>query len=224
MYKILVVEDDQTLCLNIVDSLSKWNFDPYPISDFEHVLTEFDQIRPHLVIMDINLPFFDGFYWCRQIRDRAKTPILFLSSRDSHMDIIMAVSQGADDYITKPFALELLIAKIQALLRRAYDYQNELRETIDYRGVILEIESATLTYQDKKTELTKNELKIMVLLMRNKTRVVPRDKLMKALWDNDFFVNENTLTVNITRIRNKLEDIGVTDFITTRKGEGYIIV
>lgn len=223
MYKILVVEDDQSLCQNIMENLAKWNFDTYKVTDFEDVLKEFEKIAPHLVIMDVNLPFFDGFYWCKQIRNIAKTPILFLSSRDSNMDIIMAVTQGADDYITKPFAVDLLVAKIQALLRRTYDYQNEERETIEYQGIILDINSGILSFQNKKVELTKNEQKIMVLLMRNKTKIVSRERLMKSLWDNDYFVNENTLTVNINRIRNKLEEIGAENFITTKKGEGYLI-
>lgn len=223
MYKILVVEDDHALCRNIMENLAKWNFDTFQITNFEDVLKEYKNIRPHLVIMDVNLPFFDGFYWCKQIRDIAKTPILFLSSRDSNMDIIMAVTQGGDDYITKPFAVDLLVAKIQALLRRTYDYQNEERETIEYKGIILDINSGILSFQNKKVELTKNEQKIMVLLMRNKTKIVSRERLMKSLWDNDYFVNENTLTVNINRIRNKLEEIGAENFITTKKGEGYLI-
>lgn len=224
MYKILIVEDDSALCLNIKKNLSTWNFDTLGIENFEDVLKEFKNTKPHLVLMDVNLPFFDGYYWCRKIRELSKTPIIFLSSRDSNMDIIMAVNQGADDYITKPVSFELLLAKVQAILRRTYDYQNEDRETIEYKDVILEVSSGILAYQDKNIELTKNEHKILSLLMKNKTKVISREKLMKALWNDDCFVNENTLTVNINRIRNKLEDIGIKDFITTRKGEGYIIL
>jgi len=181
-------------------------------------------IKPHLILMDVNLPYFDGFFWCKQIRETAKTPIIFLSSRDSNMDIIMAVNQGADDYITKPFSFDLLVAKIQALLRRTYDYKNEQSETIEYNGVILNMNSGTLSYKDKKIELTKNEHKILCLLMKNKEKVVSREKLMKSLWDDDCFVNENTLTVNMNRLRNKLDEIGIENFITTKKGEGYIIL
>lgn len=224
MYKILIIEDDTALCSNMIKNLSKWNFDMYKIDDFENVIKEFMNIKPHLVLMDVNLPYFDGFYWCKQIRAVAKTPIIFLSSRDSNMDIIMAVNQGADDYITRPFSFELLVAKIQALLRRTYDYQNEASEITECNGVILEMNSGTLSYMDKKIELTKNEHKILCLLMKNKEKVVSREKLMKSLWDDDYFVNENTLTVNINRIRSKLEDIGIKNFITTRKGEGYIIL
>jgi len=224
MYKILIVEDDAALCSNMVKNLSKWNYDIYKIDDFGNVLKEFMNIKPHLVLMDVNLPNFDGFFWCKQIREVAKIPIIFLSSRDSNMDIIMAVNQGADDYITKPFSFELLVVKIQALLRRTYDYQNEARETIEYNGVILDINSGTLSYKDTKIELTKNEHKILSLLMKNKSKVVSREKLMKLLWDDDYYVNENTLTVNINRIRTKLDDMGIRDFITTRKGEGYIIL
>jgi len=224
MYKILIIEDDLALCMNIIKNLSRWNLDTYKIDDFENVLKEFLNIKPHLILMDVNLPFFDGFFWCKQIRAVSKTPIIFLSSRDSNMDIIMAINEGADDYITKPFSFDLLLVKIQALLRRTYDYQSDLRETIEYKGVILDITSGTLSYKDKKVELTKNEQKILNLLMKNKTKVISREKLMKALWDDDYFVNENTLTVNINRIRNKLEDMDIKDFITTRKGDGYIIL
>ena len=224
MYKILIIEDDAALCINMIKNLSRWNFDTYKIDDFDNVLIEFMDIKPHLVLMDVNLPCFDGFYWCKKIREVAKTPIIFLSSRDSNMDIIMAVNQGADDYITKPFSFELLVAKIQALLRRTYDYQNEVSETIEYKGVILDLNSGTLSYKDKKIELTKNEHKILSLLMKNKEKIVSREKLMKLLWDDDYFVNENTLTVNVNRIRNKLEDIGIRNFVTTKKGEGYIIL
>jgi DNA-binding response OmpR family regulator len=224
MYKILIIEDDSALCTNLSKNLSRWNFETYSINDFENVTAEFLNIKPHLILMDVNLPYFDGFFWCKQIREVSKTPIIFLSSRDSNMDIIMAVNQGADDYITKPFSFELLLVKIQALLRRTYDYQNDARDTIEYRGVILDVASGSLTYQDKKLELTKNEQRILSLLMKNKAKIISREKLMKVLWDDDCFVNENTLTVNINRIRTKLEDIGIESFITTKKGEGYIIL
>ena len=224
MYKVLIVEDDSALCTNMIKNLSRWNYDIYKIDDFENVTKEFLNIKPHLVLMDVNLPYCDGFFWCKKIREVAKTPIIFLSSRDSNMDIIMAVNQGADDYITKPFSFDLLVAKLQALLRRTYDYQNEASETIECNGVLLDLNSGTLSYKDKKIELTKNEHKILTLLMKNKEKVVSREKLMKSLWDDDYFVNENTLTVNMNRIRNKLEDMGIKDFITTRKGEGYIIL
>ena len=224
MYKILIIEDDAALCSNMIKNLSRWNYDIYKIDDFENVQKEFLNTKPHLVLMDVNLPYFDGFFWCKQIREISKTPIIFLSSRDSNMDIIMAVNQGADDYITKPFSFELLVAKIQALLRRTYDYQNEVSETIEYKGVILDLNSGTLFYKDEKIELTKNEHKILSLLMKNKEKVVSREKLMKILWDDDYFVNENTLTVNVNRIRNKLEEIGIRNFVTTKKGEGYIIL
>jgi len=224
MYKILIIEDDLAFCTNMIKNLSKWNFDTYKIDDFENVLIKFLNIKPHLILMDVNLPYYDGFFWCKQIRDVAKTPIIFLSSRDSSMDVIMAVNQGADDYITKPFQFELLVAKIQALLRRTYDYQNDARETIEYKGVILDIGSGTLSHEDKKIELTKNEQKILSLLMKNKTKIISREKLMKSLWNDDYFVNENTLTVNINRIRLKMSNIDIKCFITTRKGEGYIIL
>jgi DNA-binding response OmpR family regulator len=224
MYKILIIEDDKALCSNLKKSLDKWNFDTYHIEDFRDVLRAFHEVKPHLVLMDVNLPYFDGFYWCKSIREISKTPIIFISSRNSNMDIILAVNGGADDYITKPFSFDIVLVKIQALLRRTYDYQDETRDTIECNGVILDINSGTLFYQDKKVELTKNEQKILILLMKNKAKIISREMLMKVLWDSDYFVNENTLTVNINRIRNKLGEIGVLSFITTKKGEGYVIL
>lgn len=224
MYNILVVEDDLAIATNIMKNLAGWNYNTYKIDNFENVLEEFLASKAHLVIMDVNLPFYDGFFWCKKIRGISKTPIIFLSSRDSNMDFIMAVSQGADDYVTKPFSFDLLLVKIQALLRRTYDYQNEVSDRIEHKGVILDVISGTLYYQDREIELTKNEQRILGLLLKNKSKVISRDKLMKTLWNDDCFVNENTLTVNINRVRSKLEDIGIENFITTRKGEGYIIL
>lgn len=201
MYKLLVIEDDNSLCDNLMKNLVKWNFEIHKIEDFENVIREFMHIKPQLILMDINLPFFDGFYWCKKIRDISKIPIIFLSSRDSNMDIIMAVNQGGDDYITKPFSLDILITKIQALLRRVYDYKDDSIEIIEYNGVILDIDSGKVTYHNKQADLTKNELKIMNLLMRNKTKVISREKLMKFLWDNEYFANDNTLTRSGRKIR-----------------------
>ncbi len=223
MYKILIVEDDKALCNNIKEGLSKWDFEGVAAEDFEDILKEFAKHNPHLVIMDINLPYFDGFYWCRKIRDISKVPIIFLSSRDSNMDIVMAVNMGGDDYVTKPFSMDILLAKIQALLRRTYSYGQNEGQVIECEGAILNINDGTLTYNGKSIELTKNEFKILQLLMRSKGKIVSRDKIMRVLWESEYFISENTLTVNVNRLRNKLENIGLKDLIVTKKSQGYMI-
>ncbi|SJZ74897.1 response regulator transcription factor [Garciella nitratireducens] len=223
MYKILIVEDDRSLCNNIEEGIAKWGFDVVSIESFENVLEEFAKHNPHLVIMDINLPCFDGFYWCRRIRDISKVPIIFLSSRDSNMDIVMAVNMGGDDYVTKPFSMDILLAKIQALFRRTYSYGQDEGQIIECNGAILNINDGTLTYNNTSIELTKNEFKILQLLMRNQGKIVARDRIMRALWESEYFISENTLTVNINRLRKRLEDIELVDFIVTKKSQGYMI-
>ena len=222
MKEILLIEDDLDLARELSLSLNKWGFKVYQIERFDDILKEFLEKKPMLVIMDINLPYFDGFYWCEKIRDISKVPIIFLSSRDSNMDVIMGINNGGDDYITKPFSVEVLISKINALLRRSYDYVSS-DSLLYYDDIILDTEKCILKREDKSIELTKNELKILSLLIKNKDKVVSRDKIMMSLWDDDEFVNDNTLTVNITRLRNKLKDIGIEDFIKTKKGLGYMV-
>jgi DNA-binding response OmpR family regulator len=224
MYKIFIVEDDNVLCNNIGEGIAKWGFSVVSIESFENVLEEFAKHNPHLVIMDINLPCFDGFYWCRKIRDISKVPIIFLSSRDSNMDIVMAVNMGGDDYVTKPFSMDILLAKIQALLRRTYSYGQEEGQIIECNGAILNINDGTLTYNDKSMELTRNEFKILQLLMKNQGKIVARDRIMRALWESEYFISENTLTVNINRLRKRLEDVGLENFILTKKSQGYMIL
>ena len=222
MKEILLIEDDLDLARELSLSLNKWGFKVYQIERFDDILKEFLEKKPMLVIMDINLPYFDGFYWCEKIRDISKVPIIFLSSRDSNMDVIMGMNNGGDDYITKPFSIEVLISKINALLRRSYDYVSS-DSLIYYNDAVLDIERCIFRYKDNELELTKNEIKILSLLIKNKGKVVSRDKIMMSLWDDDEFVNDNTLTVNITRLRSKLKDIGVEDFIKTKKGLGYMV-
>jgi len=223
MYKILIVEDNKVLCNNIEEGIIKWGFDVISIENFENVLEEFAKHNPHLVIMDINLPYFDGLYWCKKIRDISKVPIIFLSSRDSNMDIVMAVNMGGDDFVTKPFSMDILLAKIQALLRRAYSYGSDDRQIIECDGAILNINDGTLTYNDKDIELTRNEFKILQLLMKNKGKIVTRDRIMRVLWESEYFISENTLTVNVNRLRKRLEELGLKDFIVTKKSQGYMI-
>ena len=223
MYKILIVEDDKALCDNISEGIFKWGFDTVSIENFENILEEFAKHNPHLVLMDINLPHFDGFYWCKKIRDISKVPIIFLSSRDSNMDIIMAVNMGGDDFVTKPFSMDVLLAKIQAILRRTYSYGENEGQIIECDGAILNINDGTLTYDNESIELTKNEFKILQLLMKNKGKIISRDRIMRVLWESEYFISENTLTVNVNRLRKRLEDVKLKDFIVTKKSQGYMI-
>ncbi|AWI04533.1 response regulator transcription factor [Clostridium drakei] len=224
MYKIMTVEDDLKLCEEIQEALLKWGFNPVKVKNFEDILNEFVQNKPELVIMDINLPCFDGFYWCQKIREISKVPIIFLSSRNTNMDIIMAVQMGGDDFVTKPFSMDILVTKLHAMLRRTYSYGENLGDVLECRGVILNINDSTLSYNENKIELTKNELKILLLLMKNIGKIISRDRIMRILWDDDTFINDNTLTVNVNRLRKRLEDIGIKDFIETKKGQGYVIL
>jgi len=224
MYKILVIEDDEALCTQICERLEKWEFEAVKVQDFKNIVSECIRIKPNLIIMDVTLPYFDGFYWCNKIRDISSVPIIFASSRDSNMDIIMAINMGGDDYVTKPFSIDILIAKITALLRRTYSYGNDSCEVIECNGAVLNLIESTFTYNDKKIELTRNEFKILEVLIKNKAKVVSREKIMRALWEDDNFINDNTLTVNINRLRSRIADIGLNDFIITKKGRGYIIL
>ncbi|GAA0084105.1 response regulator transcription factor [Clostridium sp. CTA-7] len=223
MKEILLIEDDFDLGKQLSSSLSKWGFSVDLIDDFNNIIEEFINIKPSLVIMDVNLPYYDGFYWCEKIREISKVPIIFLSSRDSNMDLIMGINNGGDDYITKPFSIEVLITKINAILRRSYDYVG-LDSIMYYKNTILDMEKCTFKYEDNIIDLTKNEMKILSILIKNKGKVVSRDKIMMSLWNDDEFVSDNTLTVNVTRLRSRLKDeLGLNDFIKTKKGIGYMI-
>jgi DNA-binding response OmpR family regulator len=223
MFKIFVVEDDKKICNIILENLLKWGYEGAAVEDFNNIFNEFTKCAPHLVLMDINLPFYDGFFWCNKIRQVSKVPIIFVSSRNSNMDIIMAVNMGGDDFITKPFSLEVLMAKINALLRRTYSYMESDTNAIEYGGVFLNLNDDTLLFGDNKIELTKNEFKILSLLMKNNGIIISRDRIMRALWEDESFVDDNTLTVNINRLRKKLNEIDLEDFIETKKNQGYII-
>lgn len=224
MYKIMIVEDDNALCTNMNEMLIKWGFDTAVVDNFDNITAEFAKKNPDLIIMDVNLPYFDGFYWCNKIREISKVPIVFVSSRDTNMDIIMAMNTGADDYITKPFSMDILIAKINALLRRTYSYGEQTSDLVECDGVILNLMENTLLYKETKIELTKNEFKVMLLLMKNRGKTISRERIMRALWDDDNFINDNTLTVNINRLRTKLCDMGLKDYIVTKKGYGYMLL
>jgi len=222
MYKILIVEDDKTIADSLVGVMGKWGFTAKAVEDFNNVTDEFLEFEPHLILLDITLPFFNGFYWCGQIRKVSKVPIVFISSANDNMNIVMAMNMGGDDFISKPFDLAVLVAKVQALLRRTYDFTSETN-VLEHEGVILNLKDTSLVYRDKQADLTKNEFKILQILMENTGQIVSREQIMVRLWDSDCFVDDNTLTVNMTRLRKKLEEIGVTNYITTKKGLGYII-
>ncbi|WP_410495364.1 response regulator transcription factor [Cellulosilyticum sp. ST5] len=222
MYKILIVEDDKVISEEVAKHLMKWGYEVHQTKDFTQVTEEFMAIEPHLVLMDIGLPFFNGYYWCTEIRKKSKVPIIFLSSASDSMNIVMAMNMGADDFITKPFELEVLAAKLQAMLRRTYDFIEECTE-IEHKGAILSLSDATLVVGSHKIKLTKNEFLMLQILFENKGTVVSREEIMKKLWDTDYFIDDNTLTVNMGRVRKKLEEAGLVDFITTKKGMGYIL-
>jgi DNA-binding response OmpR family regulator len=202
--------------------LEAWGNQVYTVKNFQNVLAEFSEVEPQLVLLDIGLPFFNGYYWCSQIRKTSKVPVIFLSSASDNMNIVMAMNMGGDDFISKPFDLEVLNAKVQAMLRRSYDFAGQTK-LLEHKGAILNVSDATLLYGETRIDLSKNEYRILQTLMEQKGNVVSRDALMTRLWETDSYVDENTLTVNVTRLRKKLADAGLTDFITTKKGLGYLI-
>ena len=220
MYKIFMVEDDEIIARSIREHLQAWNYDVCCVEDFSNVVAEFVRFDPQLVLMDIPLPFFNGYHWCSEIRKISKVPVIFLSSAADNMNIVMAVNMGADDFIPKPFDLEVLTVKIQAMLRRSYDFAGT-GSMLEHKGAILNLNETTLTYQEQKIELTKNEFRILEILMENKEKVVSRETLMTRLWESDNYVDENTLSVNVNRLRKKLEALGLEEFILTKKGIGY---
>lgn len=222
MYRIFLVEDDETIARLIKKHLEKWEYEVSTVQDFGNVLGEFAVCDPQLVLLDIRLLFYNGHYWCTQIRQVSKVPIIFLSSVSDNMNIVMAMNMGADDFIPKPFDLEVLTAKVQALLRRSYDFAGS-SSMLEHKGMLLNLSDATILYQEQKVELTKNELKILQTLIENKTQVVTRETLMTRLWESDMYVDENTLSVNVNRLRKKLTSIGLEDSILTKKGIGYQI-
>ncbi|CCQ98171.1 Sensory transduction protein BceR [[Clostridium] ultunense Esp] len=222
MYKVMIIEDDLTIARAIKDHLSKWDYDVTYVTDFKNITEQVTRFLPHLVLLDVVLPFFNGFYWCGEIRKISKVPIIFISSAGDNMNIVMAINMGGDDFIVKPFDLNVLTAKVGALMRRTYSFQGQIN-VIEHRGILLNLSDATLIYRDQKIELTKNEFKILQLLMENIGKVVSREEIMQRLWENDAFVDDNTLTVNIARLRKKLAESGLDHFITTKKGLGYMV-
>ena len=222
MYKILIVEDDATIAAAVETQLSRWGYETLCAGDFQHVLETFTAFDPQLVLLDLSFPFFNGYYWCQQIRSLSSVPIIFLSSAGDKMNIVMAMNMGADDFIPKPFDLTVLCAKIQALIRRTYSF-GASAQLLERGGAILNLADATLSVQNHKIVLTKNEFRILQLLMENGGSIVSRETIMRRLWESDTFIDDNTLTVNMTRLRHKLADVGLSDFIVTKKNAGYMI-
>jgi two-component system, OmpR family, response regulator protein BraR/BceR len=220
MHRILIIEDDDVIARTMEKYLETWGYKVRCAGDFSDVLSEYVAYDPQLILLDISLPFYNGYHWCREIRNVSKVPIIFISSASENMNIVMAMNMGGDDFIAKPFDLDVLIAKVQALLRRTYDFAGH-SHLIECRGVILNTADATLFCNEEKIELTKNEYRIIQLLMENRGRTVKRDAIMARLWENDSFVDENALTVSVTRLRRKLEAAGLFNFISTKKGIGY---
>ena len=222
MYRVLVVEDDRIIAQSVCDCLAGWGYEACSIKDFDRVMEEFAAFLPHLVLLDISLPFYNGYHWCRQIRKVSPVPIAFLSSADDNMNIVMAMNLGADDFIAKPFDLTVLAAKVQALLRRAYSFGGQA-ELVEFHGAMLNLGDATLVYEGRRAELTRNEVRILQCLLENRGKTVGRDTLMRRLWEDESFIDDNTLTVNVTRLRKKLKDLGLGDIIATKKGLGYLM-
>ena len=220
MYKIFLVEDDEVIARTIKKHLEGWDYEVLCVGEFSDIMQEFTAFDPHLVLMDIKLPFYNGYYWCSEIRKVSKVPVIFVSSAADNMNIVMAVNMGGDDFISKPFDLDVLTVKIQAMLRRSYDFVGQ-SSVVEHKGALLNLTEATLVFHEEKIELTKNELKILQILFENKDKVVGRDMIMTKLWEDDSYVDENTLSVNINRLRKKLESIGLEEFIITKKGIGY---
>ena len=220
MYKILIVEDDNTISNQICKYLSGWGYESACVENLENILPEFISFAPQLVLLDIGLPFYNGYYWCGEIRKISQVPVVFVSSASDNMNIVMAMNMGGDDFIVKPFDLEVLLAKVQAILRRTYSFQNQ-SSVMEHGNVILNLTDMSLLYQGTKLELSKNEFRILQLLYEKAGNTVSRESIMKRLWDNECFVDDNTLTVNMNRLRRKLEEAGIENFILTKKGVGY---
>ena len=222
MYKLMIVEDDKGIADAICAQSEAWDMQVHCALDFRNVLGEFAEFAPHIVLMDIALPFFNGYHWCSEIRKVSKVPIIFISSASDNMNMVMAMNMGADDFIAKPFDQSVLMAKIMAMLRRSYDFACA-SAVIEHRGALLNTDDGTLSYGGIQIALTKNEYRILRILLENKGRVVSREKLMNLMWKTDCFIDENTLTVNVARLRKKLDAAGLSGFIATKFGVGYII-
>ncbi|WP_270395678.1 response regulator transcription factor [Mediterraneibacter massiliensis] len=222
MYRILIIEDDLVMAQAMQKEMQVWGNEAVYVEEFQDIVKQFAEYDPHLILLDITLPFYNGYYWCGEIRKVSNVPVIFISSAADNMNIVMAMNMGGDDFIAKPFDLNVLVAKVQAVLRRTYDLTGKV-PVIEHKGALLNLYDMTFIYDGRKISLTKNEFRILQTLMENKGRLVSRDTLMTKLWETDDYIEENTLTVNIARLRKKLKNEGLDEFITTKVGEGYII-
>lgn len=222
MYRLLIVEDDRGIAEGVREQAEAWDITARIVTDFHNVMAEFSRFDPHIVLLDISLPFFNGYHWCGEIRRVSNVPVIFISSAADNMNMIMAMNMGADDFIAKPFDGSVLIAKIQALLRRTYDFAPS-GLVLEHKGAMLNTGDGSFLYKNEKIPLSKNEYRILLTLMKNKGKTVSRERLMEQLWETDSFVDENTLSVNVNRLRKRLEAAGLEGFITTKFGVGYII-
>ena len=222
MYRIFIIEDDFSLARAMKKQIESWGHEVRCAEDFQNVLAEFAAFGPQLVLLDLTLPFYNGYHWCAQIRQVSKVPVIFISSASDNMNVVMAMNMGGDDFIAKPFDLNVMTAKMQALLRRTYDMGSRV-PVLEHRGAVLNLNDTSLVYEGQKIDLTKNEFRILQTLMEQRGKVVSRDTLMTKLWQMDVYVEENTLTVNVNRLRRKLEAAGLRNFITTKIGSGYLI-
>ncbi len=222
MHKILIIEDDLVIAKGLQNHLTQWGYQVDYVTDFKAVVKFFSEFEPQLVLLDISLPFFNGYHWCSEIRKLSKVPIVFISSMSESMNIVMAVNMGGDDFIAKPFDLNIVVAKVQALIRRTYSFGGQMN-IIEHNNAVLNLSDATLSYLNERIELTKNEFKILQILLENVGKVISRDIIMTRLWQSDSFIDDNTLTVNVARLRKRLEEISLYDFIKTKKGIGYMV-
>lgn len=222
MYKMLIVEDDPMIADEVAAQIAPWGIEAKKADDLRNVMRVFAEFQPHIVLLDISLPFFNGYHWCEQIRAVSKVPVIFISSASDNMNIVMAMNLGADDFVSKPFDMNVLTAKVRALLRRTYDFGASV-PLLEHKGAILNTGDGSLSVNGEKVSLSKNEYRILLCLMENKGKIVSREKLMERLWQTDQFIDENTLTVNVNRLRKKLDAAGLADFIETKFSVGYIV-
>lgn len=220
--KIFIIEDEEKIRLELSTFLNRYGYETSYSDDFENIVEIALKEKPHIILLDINLPYYDGYYICREIRKASNVPIIVVTSRNSEIDELMSMNLGADDFITKPYNTQILLARISSIIRRAY--QNIESEVFEFRRLKYNMSTSEMEFDDKKIELTKNESRILATLIRNKEKIVSRNELIKALWQSDEFVDDNTLTVNINRLRKKLEEIGAKDYLQTKRGQGYILI
>ncbi|WP_195265027.1 response regulator transcription factor [Clostridium sp. 1001275B_160808_H3] len=220
--KIFIIEDEEKIRNELCTFLNRYGYETSYSLNFENIVEEFMKEKYHLVLLDINLPYYDGYYICREIRRRSSVPIIVVTSRDSEVDELMSMNLGADDFITKPYNTQILLARISSIIRRTYN--NSDSEVLEYRGLLHNLSTSEAEYDNKRIELSKNESRILYVLIKNKEKIVSRNEIIESLWQSDEFVDDNTLTVNINRLRKKLEEIGAIDYLKTKRGQGYILI